>query len=105
MCGGRGRVGVSGGRVRLALVRVPLWHIHMHMCTPHKARGDKWQPHAEAGRAKYKMNSAEDFTARPHIQLRGCATQVTSRNFLHETVNIRLGSSGRSPRFRPDGRA
>lgn len=61
----------------------------MHMCTPHKARGDKWQPHAEAGRAKYKMNSAEDFTARPHIQLRGCATQVTSPNFLHETVNIR----------------
>ena len=62
-----------------------MWHMH----ASHKARGDKWRPHAEAGRAKYEMNIAEEFTAMPHIQLRGCATQVTSPNFLHETVNIR----------------
>ena len=61
----------------------------LHMHTLHKARGIKREPHAKAGRAKCKMNSAEDFTARPHIQLRGCATQATSPNFLHETVGIR----------------
>ena len=66
-----------------------MWHpIRTHAHLP-QARADKWQPHVEAGRKKYNMSDDEDVTARPHVQLRGCATQSTTPNALHETVNIR----------------